>query len=289
MKKVQFLLLLTVVLLAGFLGIDYFQSYYFVIPLESLNSYNIPSSYVEIEGKPYLLEIDLGAKSALSLHKDILNHIDKTPCGKSRRKDFLGNTYTTNAYLIPKVKIANQTLKKIKAKEESPEFAANSVITKPNTAPSLGRVGRDFFEGKNLFLDFSRGLIIVCSHLKDIEREGYDPTRACPVPFQNSPAGIIFKIETDMGTKNFALDTGSTKSTIRAKSNTKKTDGLKFVKTTLFATPNKDFGPQNLLELNISESFDEIDGLLGMDFLEKTPVFLDQKKQLAYFMPSNEQ
>lgn len=276
---------LTILSIAAFFllyGSDLFRSYYFSIPIEHVNAYRIPCTSIEIEGKNYPVEIDLGSKTALSLHKEVLDKIRKDPCGLSRRADFLGNKYETPLYLIPSIKIGSLLLKKIKAKEESLDFTAtNSIVTQAKETQNGGRLGRDFFSGKNLFMDFSHRTLIACSKLKDIEREGYEVKKMTPVPFKNTAGGVVLEIETDMGRMNFVLDTGSTTSVIR---DTKKMpeNKMPIVETLKFSMNGIDFGPQKLYLLNISPEFEEIDGLLGMDFLNEHALYLDFAKKTAY-------
>ena len=89
-------ILLVLIMIALFSARGLFRHYYFVIPIEFLNAYQIPCTSVEIEGNRYQVEIDLGAKTALSLRIDVLEKLKKDPCGTSRRIDFRGNQYETS-------------------------------------------------------------------------------------------------------------------------------------------------------------------------------------------------
>jgi hypothetical protein len=71
--------------IVGFLGISLIgllwylfsvRSYHFQIPTR-FTAANTPYTEVEIEGKAYLLEVDLGSKFPLSLEKNALEQIDK--------------------------------------------------------------------------------------------------------------------------------------------------------------------------------------------------------------------
>jgi hypothetical protein len=263
-------------------GFNFFRSYYFSIPIELVNTYQIPCTSVEIEGKKYSVEIDLGSKTALSLHKKVLDKIKKNPCGSSRRVDFLGNTYETPLYLISNVKIGSLLLRKINTKEESLGFTAkNSLLIPAKETQDGGRLGRDFFSDKNIFMDFGHRVFLICRNLKDIEREGYKTTKLAAVPFKNTTDGIILEIETDLGLMKFVLDTGTTASAIR---NTQKTptEEMLVIETLKFSMNKIDFGPQKLYLLNISPEFEEIDGFLGMDFWNGHAVYLDFAKNIAY-------
>lgn len=283
MKKTG--IVLTIFFMATFLvlcGLGFFRSYYFSIPIEFVNAYQIPCTSIEIEGRSYPVEIDLGSKTALSLHKEVLDKISKDRCGVSRRLDFLGNKYETPLYFISNVKIGSLLLRKIKAKEESSGFSAkSSILIQAKENRSEGRLGRDFFSGKNLFMDFSHRIFIACSKLKDIEREGYETKKLAAIPFKSTADGVILEIETDMGLAKFVLDTGTTASAIR-KTREALENEILAIETSKFAMSGIDFGPRKLYLLDISPEFEEIDGFLGMDFLNEHVVYLDFAKEVAY-------
>jgi hypothetical protein len=62
---------------------------------------------------------------------------------------------------------------------------------------------------------------------------------------------------------------------------------LTVTETAKFSMNSIDFGPQKLMLLDISEQFDEINGFLGMDFLNKHIVYLDFAKNIAYIEKHN--
>jgi hypothetical protein len=286
-KRNAFLALFIVSALLSMWGSTFFRSYYFVIPIERLNSYHIPCTSVEIAGKNHPVEIDLGSKMALSLRKDILETLTKDSAGISNRMDFRGSKYTTAAYSIPKVKIGSLSLQNIKAREEAELFTTSgSIVIKAEEPPCDGRIGREFFSGKNLFMDFRCRTLIACSKLKDIKKEGYLIDNLISTPFKITKDGIILEIETDLGTQKFVLDTGTTVSAIRSdgekRDETQQEGKLPTIQTTAFIINGVDFGPRKLYLLDISREFSEIDGLLGMDFLEEHVVYLDFTQNTAH-------
>lgn len=266
---------------------EFHRSFYCSIPIERLSFYQIPCTSIEIEEQKYQVEIDLGAKSALALHHEVLKSIKKQPQGRSRRIDFQGNLYETATYSIPKVTIGSWTLQNITAKEESMDFTLKgSIVQGTDENPNAGRIGRDFFLNKSLLLDFPHLKFIVCDRFEEIAKKGYSIESAHAVPFQNTPDGIVLKIDIDMGRYRFAIDTGSTISVIRSSDSQEKSAekkyGLDVVKTSQFTIGNTDFGARDLYLLNLSKEFKEIDGLLGMDFLQQHAIYLDFNKNIAY-------
>lgn len=282
-KKGAFLTLLFAVALFSYYSILYFRSYYFLVPIELVNSYQIPCTSIEIEGNRYQVEIDLGTKMALSLHKEVLDKVRKNLCGTSRRMDFRGNKYETPLYSISNVKIGSVLLNKVKTREESSEFAGKeAILLECKNEQNAGRIGRDFFTDKNIFMDFSHRILIVCSQLKDIEKEGYEMKRLTSTPFKVTSDGIILEIETDLGKQKFVLDTGTTVSAIRSRDLNNNSLKQSSIGTSKFVINGTDFGSRELYLLDISQEFNEIDGLLGMDFLKDHLVYLDFNKKTAY-------
>ena len=268
-------------------GFNFRGSYYFVIPIECLNSYQIPCTSIEIEGNKYQVEIDLGSKTAISLDKKVLGKIDKKQCGTSRRIDFRGNEYETSTYFIPKTKVGTLSAKHIKAREESVEFTTkNAIILETKENRCEGRIGRDFFHGKNIFMDFGRYTFIACSQLKNLEKEGYKSKDFLATPFKDTANGIILEIETDLGKQKFIFDTGTSISVIRPQElgadNQKQKNGIPIIETSKFIIDGINFGSRELYLLDITQAFDGIDGILGMDFLKEHPVYLDFAKHTAY-------
>ncbi len=285
-KKGIFLALVLLAVLSSVWGLSFFRSYDFIVPIEFLNAYQIPCTSIEIEGSTYQVEIDLGSKIPLSLDKHVLEKIKKDPCGTSRWIDFRGNRYETLTYSIPEIRLGTFLLKKIKAKEESLHFAAeNSIIIESKEHLNAGRIGRDFFSGKNIFMDFNHRIFIACGKLKDLEKRGYKTEDLAVVPFKITLDGIVLEIETDMGKRKFVLDTGSTVSAIRwepLQESNKERLGIPVIETSKFSMGKIDFGFRELYLLDISQAFDGMDGLLGMDFLKEHLIYLDFAKSTAY-------
>lgn len=268
-------------------GLEYFRSYYQVIPIEFLNSYSIPCVSIDIESNKYLVEIDFGAKTALILNKDVLEKVNKVPCGTSSWMDYSGNKYNSLVYFIPEVKLGSLLVKKIKAKEESSQFAEEtSVLVKTKESKFAGRIGRDFFSGKNILMDFSHHGLILCSRLDDFRKRGGHNEPFTTVPFVHTSEGVVLQIDTDLGKQKFVLDTGSTVSVIRSKktdeNHTQLRNGMPVLQSMNFCVGGTNFGPFDLYLLDINQEFKEAEGLLGMDFLVKHIVYLDFGKKIAY-------
>lgn len=285
MKKYLFLLLLFVLSLCFIF--PYFFCYHYIIPIDKLNSYKIPCATIEIEGNRYSVEIDLGSKTALSLHSDVLRKIQKESIGVSKRIDFQGNYYETKAFLIPQVQLGSLVLKKARAKEEAISFSTTgSIIQSVNEPTYAGRVGRDLFSGKNIFMDFQNGFFAVTNDVRFLKQKGYNLFQSVQTSFEFTSDGIIFECDTDLGCLHLILDTGSTLSVIRKPKNNGSKDstkGIPLFSSSKFSISGVNFGPKEFGLIQLSDEYKEIDGLLGMDFLKEHFVYLDFKKNRAYF------
>ena len=288
-KRSWFLVTLCVAAVLVWRGFAFFQGAYFCLPIQLSSGYQIPCTSIEIEGNTYEVEIDLGTKMAVSLHKNILENMQKEPHGTSRRMDFRGNKYETPVYLISHVRVGNQLLKKIQTREEASDFCTQGCIvaeSKTNVA-NAGRIGRDFFQDKNIFMDLNNCVFIACNGVKDLKKWNYKIDHLTPIPFRSTSGGIFFDIETDIGVQRFELDTGSTLSMIRASdykegTSTRQCSGLSVMETSKFVMNGIDFGHRDLYLIDISPALDDMDGVLGMDFLKEYIVYLDFGKKMAY-------
>lgn len=258
-----------------------------------------PRTEVVIEGVPYSLVIDLGSPFWLSLKNEILEKIEKQPTGNVISIDIKGHQYTSQAYIIPQIKIRNLSIMKVHVTEEGPGFLSKGSLVYDNTEglpnPKLGRIGRGLFLAAraNLFLDFHNSVMFACCHLKDRKKDGYRPEIFTPAPFYLSrEEGIILEFDTDFGRRRFMLDTGSTKSVIKPSLVKNFPQEIRFgaitCHSTKFILGGKDFGDIDFFLFEMDSLFDGIDGIIGMDFLKEHAVYLDFEKKIAHIAKSTE-
>jgi len=264
----------------------YFFCYGYIIPIDRLNLYRIPCVTVEIEGKRYPVEVDLGSKTALSLHSHVLREIHKESIGFARRIDFRGNQYETKVFLIPQVQLGQLIFKKARVKEEAVSFSTTGSIIRPVNEPmNAGRIGRDLFLEKNIFMDFQNSFFAVTNDARFLKQRGYNLSRSVQTSFKLTSDGIIFECDTDLGRLHLILDTGSTLSVIRKNINEHSKDSntdIPLFSSSKFSISGVNFGPKEFGLIPLSDEYKGIDGLLGMDFLEKHFVYLDFKRSTAY-------
>ena len=107
------------------------------------------------------------------------------------------------------------------------------------------------------------------------------------VPFEMTSLGITLDIQTAQGEKKFLVDTGATITAIRSsqrylEESQQDFRELKYLTTSQFIIGGKDFGPMALYLLDITPEMKEIDGILGMTFLNDHIVYIDFRKKMLY-------
>jgi len=244
-----------------------------------------------IEGKTYSLQFDLGSKFLLSLNKNVLEAInDKKSFGMAKWQDVKGNFYEEPSYSIPRVKIGNLVLTQIVARQENDAFRTGATIWKSvqnSTCKHVGCLGRPLLEQTNFLLDLKNSQMIACNSKRRLQKMGFVLDNMTKIPFEGGSKGIIINFETDIGMLRLGLDTGSTITLVRTcrlqdQNCTKDARGFPVFTTQKFSAGNKDFGAKDLYLYEITPELKEIDGMLGMDFLENHIIYIDYKGKFVY-------
>jgi hypothetical protein len=256
----------------------------------NFNPSGSPLINIEIDGDSFPVVLDSGSKFQLSLHKSVLEKIHKIKLGTAQWHDFKGNFYESPSYLIPKIKIGNLTLTDVVVAEESEEFIENATLWKQESKEQIlrevGSLGRPILEKFNLLLDLAHSKIVFCNNSKKLKNLGYSLGNMVQLPLKNG-RGIILSAIIDIGEKQFNLDTGSTLNLMRTsllqnQPMTKEWYGLNSYTSSHFILGKKDFGKIALQLYDITPELHEIDGVLGISFLEKHIVYIDYRNKVAY-------
>lgn len=259
----------------------------------TFNDAQVPQIEVKIEGKSYWLKIDLGAFHPVCLTRDILEKIqEKNYHAQIGIIDLKGNTYFTNSYIVPEIRVRNLRLWDCEVREESPEFLTNgAIIYSPEenkeTVENIGTLGRPVFQDINLLLDFHHSMLFACRHLRDRKREGYRFDRCAVLFLEKDPKdAIIIKMTTDKGTLRLLVDTGCTKSLIKPSSVSGESyqpwlGDLQTWHTSKCILGGKKFDEMDFVVFPINQELGDFDGILGMDFIKKHVLYFDFKAKTA--------
>ncbi len=267
------------------------QAYFFNIPVDISLRSGTPYTEVEIEGEVYYVLVDLGSRFPLSLRKDILEKLDKSPYGTAKWRDVFGVGYEEPAYIIPKIIVGDMIFDNIIAneKEFNLVYSPDGNLTCSETDGVLGRAILSRF---NLLLDFSKSIIFATDVYCYLGTMGYHLEKFVKIPFKRPDGGIIFPIDLDIGTVQFALDTGCTMSVLDSSLvSDKELDigpfSFPIYKSSRFRMGDFDFGGTELHCLNIFKS-EVLNGILGMDFLKTHVVYIDFDEQFIYISKNAE-
>lgn len=253
--------------------IAYFEppkDYFARIPI-TFSKRNAPLIDVSIENKTYPFIFDSGSSFAFSIREEIMQNFDKLKCATSKWYDLKGHQYESPAYMIPEIKIGDFQFFYPLAQQDNEKFHENVTFDGP-TVIFPGAIGRPLIEKYNLFLDFPHSAVYTCRNHLRLQKEGLLSQNLLIIPFSNDAEGIILSVATDEGTFKLVLDTGSTFTILRAPHSSS---------TERFEIMGHDFGRLSIKVLEISTQC-PFDGIIGMDFLMKHPMFIDYLNRQIY-------
>jgi len=261
------------------------------IPASVDGGRSVPCVDVEIGEKSYRVELDLGAEFS-TLYEQDLCEIDKRPCGSYSSFDVHGNKYKRAMYEVLGAKIHELKIPRMTILEESADFAKNTSFGENSKkAAYCGRIGREIFDGRNFLLDFASSKVIFCGSFNDLARDRYNLKNFIKVPFQMNRVGICLRVETDLGEQILLLDTGSSHCLLRPPKEKEQlvieaSCPLPIWRSQKFSLGGCEFGPMGIMLLELTPLMNEIDGILGMDFLKEHAIYIDKKKSVAYIAKS---
>lgn len=236
-----------------------------------LSSCSIPTVNAHIEGNLYSFEIDLGSSCFLFLGRDVLQNIQTTSYGTAEWSDFKGNSYESPTYTISEFNINKLTFSDVLVVQDREDFRVNIMLEGMPAYPT-GSIGRPILEKYNLFLDFQRSAIYACDSHLHLQQRGLLSEDFLTIPFTLHRDGILLSVETDSGIKRLILDTGSSRTVIRAP---------QVPSTSLFCLGGHNFGAQAIAAIDLTPDRD-YDGYLGMDFLLEHSLFIDYPHKLIF-------
>lgn len=284
MKK-KFLIVFFVCIFSVVLWFFIFSRYYFSCLNIQISPYSIPTTQIKIEEKEYSVKIDLGSKFPLVLtHESLLNLRNKEKKEKVKWKNFKGKSFSANSYLLSKVKLGDITLSNILVHENNLEFRKSACFA-GNSEEYPQNIGRPLFEKFKILLDCKNNKLFISNDLKKLKKKDYDISTFIRVPCKWGRTGLILEVETDLGKKNLSIDTGFTVSSLRSSAEIKnigKKYNLPIFTTKKFIIGDKDYGASDLFLLDITPELNELDGILGMDFIKNHVMYIDFPAKVVY-------
>jgi len=267
------------------------NSYHVSVPVK-FDLSRIPYVDVSIQESCYPMSLDLGSKLELKLLSDHIRGLRKTSLELQTYKNFRGIEYKRSAYCLEKAQIGsfvfnNSTIVEVYPVDEEAYLIYSNRSDKDPPDP-VGTIGRGLLKKVNLLLDSKNSKLILSNSFFKLKQDGYDLRKYSKIPFEMTPKGIIVNVSTDLGTFRLLLDTGCTKTILHASkypgdiSKAERRLNLAIKQSKAFSIQGLDYGIFDLYFLQMSEDLNDIDGFLGMDFIENHAMYIDFTKQLIY-------
>lgn len=263
------------------------------IPVRFFPFINKPLINIEIEQRKYTLMLDTGSSHNLDLHKRVLAKIqNKTLVEVPKYFDVKGNGYLVRAFRSPPIKLHRHLeFSNAVACEENIDFLTKgtsirekkSFLHKIKERLSLfyidGRVGWSLFDNLTCLFDLPNSSFFVAQNIGVLSEEGiFNPSDFIKMPLELSRCGPVLSIQTNLGTRKFLLDTGSSHSLYRDYA-LQQQGSI----TLSIRVDQQDLGFWSFLFYPIaSELSNEFDGVLGIDFSKTHKICLDFQEKTAY-------
>jgi hypothetical protein len=263
------------------------------VPIRYLPFLNGAHIEITIENKKYNVLLDTGSEIGLSFPGKIIDVIqDKKWLSKSEYIDFKGNRYPSNRFQISKVKIGkNLVIENLTAHEENPNFLREG--RKLNPVNNIndwfwdkmdcifcdGKMGVDALRKTICYFDFPGSTFYISKDLSSlIDTCEFFLDNFSQIPCEIEKYGVVVKLKTDLGLKRFLLDTGSTTSILNLENKSTEEDD----KIMNIIIDDCSLGSWAFKSYQLSSSFHNLDGILGIDFFKKYRICIDFEKEIVY-------
>ncbi len=260
------------------------------IPVEF--TYNqLPVIEIEVLNQKHKMIVDLGASSELTLlnnhfPQDKLRYIYPSNC-----MNFIGDEYEVKRYVLPECKVGSTILKNLILNNEANEIGVTTnVVGKKNGTLSregLGTLGSCILHRANILFDFPHFSLWLIQQSNDLKKVGFDLEQCVQIPFDLDKGWIVVKISGDFGNLRFFVDTGSSGTFCKGeflqnKSLEKDSLNNSYYFSEAFILGDCNFGNKKVFPFEITSKIENIDGILGMDFLKEHVFYIDFQKRIMY-------
>ncbi len=245
-----------------------FSAGYYSSIAVTFGRYDYPFIATEMQNQSSALAVDIGGRFPLALRRETLDGIpDKQPHGTITVHNIEGLKREAPSYLIRKLKVGDLTLKNVIAHESQEE-----------SYDALGQfLGGEF----NLFIDFPHSRIIACDTFSKLQEKKLAGKHWVRTPFEMHCGGIVLNVDTDSGTRRFAINTTCTFSHLRSSLIPSGQTSI----SSSFSLEGKRFGNVVFRSIDLPEGLSGIDGFIGVDFLRTHVIYIDYKSKIAYIEP----
>ncbi len=251
----------------------------------------LPIIEIEVRGKREPVMVDLGYSRELLFRSgdfcaDGLYHIDT-----SHSVNVIGREDETDCYILPDCKIGNSLLKNLFVNRQKEIGAALGInVKKAGTIQDghFGYLGRPILYRTNIYFDFPDSALRLINQEGDLKKINVRLEEYAKVSFKPEECGIVLSTKTDLGELRLLLDTGCSVSLIKSEvlngeDLNKDSLGNSYFCINTLVLGNCQYEKMNFYPFDISPKMENIDGILGMDFLRKHAFYIDYPNHLIYF------
>lgn len=253
------------------------HTYHCAIPI-AFNRSHQPVMEIEIEGKNLLVMFDSGSTRPLSLEKNIGDLLHKTRKGRVSWSNIKGHFYQSPCYMIPQLKLGGIPFENIIVSEINQDDMNDSCIIpgKEEITAFVGNLGNSILDKVNILCDFPDSTMFLSNDWEQLKNEGYQWERMIPLPLEKSPL-LVIEAVTDLGKQKFMVDTGSSINLLKTKAMNRSS-----YTSSKLVMGDGDFGAITFVLLDLAPQFGDIDGILGMSFLENHVIYIDRINNVLY-------
>jgi hypothetical protein len=264
-------------------------SFFTEIAVAQYTHSNLPCFDVVLSGKTFSTILDLGYTRYISLRSDLVSSISEKQYLKTVSSwGVRGERFEQNLYRVRAVEIDNLTIAPVVLEEDLPEFHEQAQIVKAeDEIMEDGKLGWRLFKNMTLFLDFNEDKILVADSLETFEKHK-NLADFVKVPLILERELLEFDIVLPRGPVRCFLDTGFTCNYLHSSNPDKlpldelhMKSGVQFPYVQI---GNKKFGPTTFHAIPLQVPV-RVQGVLGMEFLFSTEVFIDFRNKFIYFRP----
>jgi hypothetical protein len=263
-------------------------SFFATVPITSFTPTEIPCVTIEVGGKRFLTLLDLGYSRFVSLQSEMVHKIPDKNFLKTRSIwGVRGERQEQKQYLVPSLQMGDLTIAPVVVEEESALLHEQAQIVKGDTGFTLdGKIGWRLFKNMALFLDLDEDQIMVCDSIETFKKYGPSLKDFVKVPLLLEQELIEFDLTTPKGPLRCFLDSGCTSNHLQCQNpHNRPLSELYFenrVEFPYFQIGSKKFQSITFHAIPLPLPV-RVQGVLGMDFLFNTQVFIDFKNRYIYF------
>lgn len=245
-------------------------------PICEYTKTNLPCINVRIGQEEPLFLLDLGMTRYASLNLEILKKLEECSLvGTDTLFGWNGKKYHHSVYEIPKFTIENLSFLNIPTVDEDPSFETNAKISGSSRRDHVqGKLGWQFFQRSNLFLDLAHSQIIFADSFQTLQKNGYFSSLFSKIPFSLEKNFIEIETQTPQGPLHCIFDTGATWNFLNR-------EGNEITTLPSFLIEKQEYGPISFHHLPIAVPV-KVEAVLGMEFFSKNQVFIDFQNNQIY-------